>query len=696
LALELHFDMGQQQTLLAQAQASGLSEAATKVLAQNAPSLLARLSPGQVNTPSGFQPGSENELIIPPAKGSSQGNSMNHFVENPYGYEAQHNEKLYAAQNNENLCSPNLCSPNSFKDEYASFPNRKAPSKERLPEDESRSLNRISSFATDVNGGYDGEERGFQARGALPPADMMNFSRDKASDDHSDGRMRVEQDLGMVTNPNGLAEFADEYHAESNVWYAPRAGDSPYQAYHGNANLEGPYDDQPPTNPSLSQQQSMPHQAPAFAYAPVNNTANFGAPASSGPGSPERQQAQHDITDRSSWKIGSIVEVYSDSACSWHVARVIGVNSEVGADVLTVQFIAEDGPKTKSVYRSDSKIVALGSRNGGGCELPPGFQLKASQSRPGQSVYYDATTGMKYSSADIAWTVHFERLAQQSNPCAEVTVANLADARLSVCAPMAPMGTALMEPPSQQQSYRAPHSLEGPASSCRSEGPQVPQAPQAMSLAQLMNMKKASNPIPPARESDPRMAHGNLHAYSQVSSFRSEMDADPRMAHGNPHAYSQASSFRGEMEADPRMAHGNLHAYSQASSFRSEMEDSAAHYAPLPNLGMPPGRTSAPAMPPPGTAPRNAAGKISLPSFDSNPRTSNQAAYLNHEAAYLQSLSESLEYSREAEQYNGQLGKPPAHASVPRREIEPAPAPVRSVNPQLQTWNEDPFSQWRR
>lgn len=601
--------MGQQQTLLDQ---QGLKDAASKVLAQNAPSLLARFSQGHpVETPIGFQPGSAHELIIPSGKVSSPERPMNHFVDNnPYGYAAQA-EQNYSREKHSN----------QFVDEYNDFPPRKAQENARLSFNE-----RASSFATDINGGYSGgEHQPYQARPGLPPADMLDFSREGVSDDHRDARGRGDRDLGLVTNPNGLGEYADEYHRDVSTEYSAR--DHPY---HANANVEGPYDDVPPTNPCLSQQ-PIPHQPPPFAYAAVNNAPACRVP--SFPNSPERHQAQSssqvsESTDRSSWKIGSIVEVYSDSAGSWHVSRVIGVNGENGADVLTVQFIAEDGSKQKSIYRNDQKIVSLGSRNGGHCELPPGFQQKASQSRPGQSVYLDATTGIKYSSADLAWTVHFERLAKQSSSVPDMTVANLRHANVSPQAAAAPMGTALVgEPPPQlSPQYHSPTQEYAPPS-CGSDG--QPGRQQAISLAQLMNMPSRPN---------------------------------------HPHQQAQ----------------NQQQAFSQVSSFRSDMQD-----------GMMPMHMSNPLSL--GTAaPTDSGGKISLPSFDNN-GSSNQAAYLRHEASYLQSLPEnSLDYSREAEQYNGNLGSASHHPSVPRRDVAPAPAPVRSVNPQLQTWHEDPFSQWRR
>jgi len=112
---------------------------------------------------------------------------------------------------------------------------------------------------------------------------------------------------------------------------------------------------------------------------------------------------------RSCWDVGSTLEVYSATANRWYVAHVIDVKQ--GADaVLTVQFYADDGVKQKSLYRGDKDLQTLGSNMR---ELPPGFETRPSQSRPGQITCFDATTGVKYASPELAWSVHFERLQQQ-------------------------------------------------------------------------------------------------------------------------------------------------------------------------------------------------------------------------------------------------------------------------------------------
>lgn len=106
-----------------------------------------------------------------------------------------------------------------------------------------------------------------------------------------------------------------------------------------------------------------------------------------------------------------MVEVYSASSGCWLPALVTQVQPGEGdKDILTMHFYYEDEPKQKSLYRGDSQLAPLGLYTAG--QLPPGFQVKPSQTRSGQLVYLDATTNVKYGSPELAWHVHFERLMQ--------------------------------------------------------------------------------------------------------------------------------------------------------------------------------------------------------------------------------------------------------------------------------------------
>lgn len=119
-------------------------------------------------------------------------------------------------------------------------------------------------------------------------------------------------------------------------------------------------------------------------------------------------------------QVGAVVEAFSATTGCWYPAAVTQVlPGENSQEVLTVQFYINDEAKQKSVYRGDHQLAPLGAHTAG--ELPPGFEIKPSQSRPGQLVYQDLTTGMKYASAELAWTLHFERL-QKRPPAGMETV----------------------------------------------------------------------------------------------------------------------------------------------------------------------------------------------------------------------------------------------------------------------------------
>lgn len=111
-------------------------------------------------------------------------------------------------------------------------------------------------------------------------------------------------------------------------------------------------------------------------------------------------------------ELGAVVEVYSATSCLWYPAAVTGVDRKPGGlEVLTVYFFVDNEPKQKSVLSGDSQLAPLGTHTGG--QLPPGFQRTPSQSRPGHFVYMDATTGIKYATAQLAWRLHFQRLSER-------------------------------------------------------------------------------------------------------------------------------------------------------------------------------------------------------------------------------------------------------------------------------------------
>ncbi|CAE8611551.1 unnamed protein product [Polarella glacialis] len=112
------------------------------------------------------------------------------------------------------------------------------------------------------------------------------------------------------------------------------------------------------------------------------------------------------------WADGTVIEVFSATTNRWYPALITKVQPQTdGREVLTVLFYVRDEAKQKSMYREDKHLTELGTHTFG--ELPPGFETRPSQSRPGQLVYLDATTGTKYASPQLAWRLHFERLQQQ-------------------------------------------------------------------------------------------------------------------------------------------------------------------------------------------------------------------------------------------------------------------------------------------
>jgi len=101
------------------------------------------------------------------------------------------------------------------------------------------------------------------------------------------------------------------------------------------------------------------------------------------------------VSDRESWQEECVVEVFSATANRWYPATVVlAQTGPDGQDILTVRFYMDDEAKQKSMLRSDAHLASLGTYTAG--ELPPGFKMQPSQSRQGQMVYLDATTGVKY------------------------------------------------------------------------------------------------------------------------------------------------------------------------------------------------------------------------------------------------------------------------------------------------------------
>jgi hypothetical protein len=126
------------------------------------------------------------------------------------------------------------------------------------------------------------------------------------------------------------------------------------------------------------------------------------------------QPTGNEEAQRNMWTQGSVLEIFSASSNRWYPALLLKVMKGDGTpDVLTMQFwLSTDEAKQKSLYRNDvQQLSLLGTHLGG--ELPPGFCIKPSASRPGHSVYLDQTTGMKYQTAELAWQTYFKRLLER-------------------------------------------------------------------------------------------------------------------------------------------------------------------------------------------------------------------------------------------------------------------------------------------
>jgi hypothetical protein len=112
------------------------------------------------------------------------------------------------------------------------------------------------------------------------------------------------------------------------------------------------------------------------------------------------------------WGVHSILEVFSVTKNRWYVAFVESAEpGEHASQMLWLRFWDENNdPKKKLVPRDDQSLATFGTHTRG--QLPPGFQVQASQSRPGASAFVDAATCMKYTSAEVAWNVHFKRIRE--------------------------------------------------------------------------------------------------------------------------------------------------------------------------------------------------------------------------------------------------------------------------------------------
>mmetsp|Transcript_2497 Transcript_2497/g.4003 ORF Transcript_2497/g.4003 Transcript_2497/m.4003 type:complete len:577 (-) Transcript_2497:150-1880(-) len=145
----------------------------------------------------------------------------------------------------------------------------------------------------------------------------------------------------------------------------------------------------------------------------------------------DAQQQPIDVEDRDSWKVGSVLEVFSASNKSWFPALVTQVSqTKLSKEMLTAQFwLNNEDAKQKTLARDSELLAKLGAH----CaeQLPPGFQVAASNSRPGMNVFLDATTGLKYESLELIWAVHFKRWLEHPTPAGMQTISSVPVAMVS-------------------------------------------------------------------------------------------------------------------------------------------------------------------------------------------------------------------------------------------------------------------------
>jgi len=119
---------------------------------------------------------------------------------------------------------------------------------------------------------------------------------------------------------------------------------------------------------------------------------------------------------RGVWQAGSVVEVFSSSQGRWLMALV----TQVSKGQMSV-WLADDrgtlGPQELSFM--DLQLATVGTHI---LDLPIGFRMVPSKTRPGQVAYLDLDFNRKLSSRELAWRYHIEKhaaaSAQQSVPTA--------------------------------------------------------------------------------------------------------------------------------------------------------------------------------------------------------------------------------------------------------------------------------------
>ena len=100
----------------------------------------------------------------------------------------------------------------------------------------------------------------------------------------------------------------------------------------------------------------------------------------------------------------NLVEVFSSTRSAWFVASVVSSTNDGN---ITVHFVdLDDTLKQKTLPRQHGQLAMFGAHVGS--RLPPGFQIVASQSRPGQVSFMHGASGHRFATCEGAWTWYLD------------------------------------------------------------------------------------------------------------------------------------------------------------------------------------------------------------------------------------------------------------------------------------------------
>mmetsp|Transcript_47130 Transcript_47130/g.74459 ORF Transcript_47130/g.74459 Transcript_47130/m.74459 type:complete len:488 (-) Transcript_47130:190-1653(-) len=318
----------------------------------------------------------------------------------------------------------------------------------------------------------------------------------------------------------------------------------------------------PPPPPRTNSTQQKPFQQAPPPLASTQASPSF--PAQQAPPPVAAQQMGNEELQRNTWTQGSVLEIFSSSSNRWYPALLLKVIKGNGTpDVLTLQFwLSTDEAKQKSLYRNDAQQLSLLGTHLGG-ELPPGFCVKPSASRPGQSVFLDQTTGMKYQTAELAWQTYFKRLLER--PAAGMdTVCQLPHAQsMAVASQQMPannysQNVAHPVPPTQQEHNAVAFGLVTEYETHPTSGLMQQQQQQQHQIHQKQQLPDGPRIAPPQKSASngatisrvPMPTSGQLKATAETR-HGAQLAADlirPPPVHGNPEG-PQVTDYRRAIRA---------------------------------------------------------------------------------------------------------------------------------------------------